>query len=102
VLDRLGVLGSSGRERRDIDLICNEEGAIETKSKCTNEIPASALVAFGLEQEVSRFSPSILFDRRTFSQELRRARLCKCTKVGFEFLEGHTNASICSNVSFTI
>ena len=58
MLDRLGVLGSSGRERRDIDLICNEEGAIETKSKCANEIPASALVAFGLEQEVSRFSPA--------------------------------------------
>jgi len=58
VLDRLGVLGSSGRGRRDIDLICNEEGAIETKSECTNEVSASALVAFGLEQEVSGLSPA--------------------------------------------
>ena len=51
--DKLGVLGSSGRERRDIDLIRNGEGAIETKSEYTNEVSASVLVASGLEQEVS-------------------------------------------------
>ena len=101
-LDGLGVLGSSGRERRDIDLICNEEGSIETKSECTSEVSASALVAFGLEQEVSGLSPSILFNQRTFSHEIRRARLCKCTNVGLEFLGCHANSSICFNVRFTI
>ena len=59
-----GVLGNSGRERHDIDLFCNEEGAMEPKSECTNEVSASALVAFGLEQEVSGSSRSILFDQR--------------------------------------
>ena len=59
MLDRLGVLGSSERERRDIDSICNEERAIETKSECTNEVSGSALVAFGLEQEISRLSPRL-------------------------------------------
>ena len=62
----------------------------------------NALVAFGLEQKSVDYPPSILLDQRTFSHEIRRARLCKCTNVGLEFLGRHANASICFNVSFTI
>jgi hypothetical protein len=47
VLDRVGVLGSGRRERRDVDLIRDEERTVETKTECTNEIPGSTLLAFG-------------------------------------------------------
>jgi hypothetical protein len=55
MLDRLGVLGGGGRERRDIDLIRDQERAVKTKTKCTNEVPVSALVAFGWKEQVSGF-----------------------------------------------
>ena len=58
VLDRVGVLGSGGRERRDVNLICNEKGAVETKTECANEVATSAFITFGLEGQVSRSFPA--------------------------------------------
>lgn len=61
VLDRVRVLSGGGRERRDVDLIRNEERAVEAETECTNEIAAAALVAFGLENKSMDLLPCFLF-----------------------------------------
>jgi len=57
MLDRVGVLGGGGRERHDIDLIRNEERAVEAKTECANEVSASTFIAFSLGEQVSGCSP---------------------------------------------
>ena len=58
MLGRLGVLGSGGRERRYIDLVCNDEGAMEPKPECLNEVSASALVASAWSRKSADYPPA--------------------------------------------
>ena len=60
VLDRVGVFGGSGRKRRNVNLIRNEERAVKTKTECANEVSTSALITFSLEDKsVNDFRDSI-------------------------------------------
>src|SRR5258706_11297996 len=57
MLDGVGVLGGGGRKRRNVNLICNEERAVETKTECANEVSTSAFITFSWEGQVSRLFP---------------------------------------------